>query len=126
MAVSFPTANFISIYIYSYGGYFAIWGTSLALGALTLLYIVFFIQDSRGIEREDQIDTSSSTNFGQENEDFPDVAVVQCSLSSVAINLWECFAVTFQARNGYKRACLSILLASMCFFVFQSMYNLIV
>lgn len=116
--MSYPTANFISIYIYSYGGFYAIWGTSLAIGVITLLYIAFVIKDSRGAE-ENQSDASSMVNFISED----DTANNQCSFGFVASNLWECFAVTFQARNGYKRACLVILLVAMCLFVFQSKFK---
>nr|CAH0103279.1 unnamed protein product [Daphnia galeata] len=122
MAISYPIANFISIYIYSYGGFFAIWGTSLGLGVITLCYIIFFIKDSRGHEsEEDQIENnySSVNNYSPDNEESDTSGTIRCRCDSVAFNLWECFAVTFQPRNGYKRACLSILLASMCVYVYQ-------
>lgn len=123
MAISYPIASFISIYIYTYGGYFAIWGTSMGLGVITLLYVICFIKDSRGSEsEEEQVENSysPSVNFGQDDEQLVGFRTVQCRCGSVALNLWECFTVTFQPRNGYKRACLSILLASMCMYVFQS------
>lgn len=123
MAISFPVANFVSIYIYTYGGFFAIWGTSLGLGVTTLCYIIFFIKDSRGRESaENQIGNTYSpvVDHSQESEEFSNSGTIGCRCDSVAFNLWECFAVTFQPRNGYKRACLSILLAAMCVFVYQS------
>lgn len=119
MVISYPTASFISIYIYSYGGYYAIWGTSLGVGLITLLYIIFVIKDSRGRESEElQNDAALSVNFDAEDPENS-----QFNFFFVVSNLWECFAVTFQPRNGYKRACLAILLGSMCLFVFQSMFG---
>lgn len=123
MTISYPIASFVSIYIYTYGGYFAIWGTSLGLGTIALLYIIFWIKDSRGLESEDEQVESSyspSVNFGQDDEELVALRTARCRCGSVALNLWECFTVTFQPRNGYKRACLSILLASMCVYVSQS------
>lgn len=122
MTISYPIASFVSIYIYTYGGYFAIWGTSLGLGTIALLYIIFWIKDSRGLESEDEQVESSyspSVNFGQDDEQLVALRTARCHCGSVALNLWECFTVTFQPRNGYKRACLSILLASMCVYVSQ-------
>jgi hypothetical protein len=89
----------------------------LGLGVTTLYYIIFFIKDSRGRESaENQIGNTYSpvVDYSQESEEFSNSGTIGCRCDSVAFNLWECFAVTFQPRNGYKRACLSILLAAMC------------
>ena len=117
MVISYPIANFLSIYIYSYGGYLAIWGTSLGVGVVTLLYVLFVVQDSRGREQE----TNDDVPYAHFDVlDANDASSVRCDFCTVISNLWECFDVTFQPRNGYKRACLCILLASMCFFILQS------
>lgn len=114
MAVAYPFGNFVSIYIYTYGGSIAIWTTCLAIGVLTIVYILCFITDSRGREEEQlmdcQNDTSSSCAEPEEGR--------SACLSAVT-NLWESITVTFQARDGYKRARLVLLLASMSIFVFQ-------
>lgn len=105
--IAFPGANFVSIYIYTYGGYLAIWGTSLALGVLALLYVVFFITDSRGPK-------SLHADLTEESDDSPAESSGCCSVIS---NLLECFTVTFMRRNGHKQACLILLLTSMSLFV---------
>ena len=103
--ISHPAAHFSSIYIYTSGGYFAIFGTSFGLGLLTLLYIIFCITDSRS-----QMDT-----FHRNKE----ASSLSANCNSVLSNLWECFSVTFQRRKGYTRACIIILLISMCLNVFS-------
>jgi hypothetical protein len=116
LMISFPAANFASIYIYTYGGYLAVFGTSFGLGLLTLLYIIFFITDSRG-------QGARYVNMNISNEELEEPSP-PANCSSVISNLWECFYVTFQPRNGHKRACIIVLLMSMCFYVFASEYNL--
>ena len=114
LMISFPAANFASIYIYTYGGYLAVFGTSFGLGLLTLLYIIFFITDSRG----------KDLNHGNINTSAEElVEVPPASCGSIFSNLWECFYVTFQPRNGYKRACIIILLMSMCLYCFASKFT---
>ena len=113
LMISFPAANFASIYIYTYGGYLAVFGTSFGLGLLTLLYIIFFITDSRGQGARHHVNINTSTE--ELEEPSP-----PANCSSVVSNLWECFYVTFQPRNDYKRACIIVLLMSMCFYVFAS------
>lgn len=120
LAASYPTANFISIYLYSYGGYIGIWATSLSLGVINLLYIIFFIKDSRGRESMKLEETETFSSINPDDQEGNETVASICGCSTVALNLWECFAITFQPRNGYKRACLSILLASMCVFICQS------
>lgn len=110
IAVAFPVASFISIYIYTNGGYFAIWCTSLGLAILTLLYIALFITDSRGPkslnpEPSEVLETSLSSDSSPSG------------CCAVLANLWECFTVTFQQRVGHKRACLTLLIASMTIYV---------
>lgn len=112
IAISFPFANFVSIYIYTYGGYYAIWGTSFGLGALTLLYIAFFITDSRGPNS-----LNASEVNREENELLSENSSPNFSCLKIITNLWECFEVTFQKRLGYKRSCLCLLMFSMTIYV---------
>ncbi|KAL7648151.1 UNVERIFIED_CONTAM: hypothetical protein RMT77_000053 [Armadillidium vulgare] len=43
-----PIGTFMGKYIYEYGGYAAIFSTSLTLTTITLLYILFYIKESHG------------------------------------------------------------------------------
>lgn len=83
------------------------------MAVVTLLYIIFFVTDSRGPEELNKR-INSSTHI---NDDDPPPS--SCSIIQVLKNLNECFAVTFQERNGYKRVCLTLLLASVCIYIFQ-------
>ena len=49
IGISVPIAHFSSIYIYQAGN-IAVWGTALGLFTLALLYMTFFVKDSRGKE----------------------------------------------------------------------------
>lgn len=102
---------FSSIYIYIYGGYVAIWGTSLTLAAIAFMYLTFFVTDTRGAVKN------------KENgalQDPSGLNVITEADESIIQNLWKCFTVTFQKRSGYKRATLCFLLVSMSLYVFSS------
>ena len=123
MLVSYPVANFISIYIYSYGGFYAIWGTSLGLGVIALCYIILFIKDSRGHgSEENQVENIDSpiVDYSQQSQELSTSGTKCCCCGPVVSNLLECFTVIFKPRDGYKTACLLILLTSVCVFSFQS------
>lgn len=106
MVIGFPVSMFSSIYIYTYGGYLAIWGTSLAITIIGILYIMFLITDSRG--KNKTIGRSDGTNVTDTTDDT-DQGIIQEILST--------FTTTFQPRTGYKRAPISLLLAAMCIVV---------
>jgi len=48
MFAGIPSGTFVSAYIYYYLGYFGIYGISLFLEVMIVLYIIFFITDTRG------------------------------------------------------------------------------
>jgi len=48
MFAGIPSGTFVSAYIYYYLGYFGIYGISLFLEIMIVLYIIFFITDTRG------------------------------------------------------------------------------
>lgn len=111
ITVSLPVSMFSSIYIYIYGGYVAIWGTSLTLAAIAFMYLTFFVTDTRGAVKN------------KENgalQDPSGLNVITEADESIIQNLWKCFTVTFQKRSGYKRATLCFLLVSMSLYVFSS------
>lgn len=111
--VAFPIAQLLSGVIYENGGYMAIWGTSLGLSGCNLLYIVFYLKDSKG--KSVQLAVESSTN----NEKTVVTTIVEiekkptdCVL--VLKNLWNCFVVTFRPRVANRRASVSLLLSVLC------------
>ena len=44
----FPLGTFVSAYIFKYGGYFAVYGTALAIQVVVLLSIKVFVKDTKG------------------------------------------------------------------------------
>lgn len=109
--ISIPIGNVISAYVYASGGYLGIWITSLSLHSCALIYIVFLIKDSRGKSLEPT--TEKDTN--QESKENADLRTrVLRKVMSVFRNLWKNFVITFQRREGYKRAIICILLLSNC------------
>lgn len=88
-----PIGNFVSGYIYKYGGYWAILSTSLGLVVFSLAYFIFFVRESRP---------------RQEGSRF--------EVSTIIRNVWKCFKVTFKPRVERKRICL--LLIMLCLLVF--------
>jgi len=111
ITVSLPVSMFSSIYIYTYGGFMATWGTSLALTAIAFIYLTFFLSDTRGGVKE------------KDDRSLPDHARLNRLLEaddSALKNVWKCFTVTFQRRSGFKRPTLCVLLLAMSLYVFAS------
>jgi len=105
LTVSFPVSMFSSIYIYTYGGYLAIWGTSLAIATIAVFYLIFFVSESQCRKENDE---DEDENPGE----------LFASEDSVVQNVWKCFLTTFRERTEYKRAAVCILLVSMSLYVF--------
>lgn len=113
--IAIPIGNVISAYIYSNGGYLAIWITSLSLHSTALLYITFLIKDSRGkfVELPSEtvvVDKAVDEEYFKRN--------IFHICRTVFLNLWKNFQITFQRREGYKRAIICLLLFSNCLHLF--------
>ena len=128
VGISVPFAHIISIYIYESGGNLAIWLTTLSLYSLALIYIIFFVKDSRGkrslprsssasMERVESIKTISEiekkivSNQSVKNES---AGKEKNECTALVRNLFECFVVTFKKREGHQQAVVLILIAAMC------------
>jgi len=111
ITVSLPVSMFSSIYIYTYGGYIAIWGTSLGLAAIAFIYLSFFVTDTRSSLKEKD-EGALQDRSGRSAAAALDGSAIE--------NLWKCFTVTFQKRTGYKRASMCLLLVAMSLYVFSS------
>lgn len=121
VAISVPIGNLISGYIYASGGNIAIWGTALALYSLAFLYILIGFTDSLGqksfIKTSDEVVLEKVLYGKQSKTKALEIAKESCM--DVFTNLWRCFAETFKRREGYKRACISILIALICLLLFS-------
>ncbi len=111
-ALSTPIGSFTSRYILQYGGHTAIWCSTLSCYVFGLLWIIFYIQDSRG---------KGSKLGGRTIEPGKNRTVVQSEITNesegifaILKNLKHCFVVTLKPRTGFKRACLVIILAAKC------------
>ncbi|EFX69296.1 hypothetical protein DAPPUDRAFT_329199 [Daphnia pulex] len=125
VGISVPIGNLISAYIYASGGNIAIWGTALALYTVAFLYIIFFLEDSCGTSSiVESTDTQiiEKLKYGK-LENMRLLPRVKESCVGILNNLILCFTETFKRRPGYKRACLSILMASMCILIFANANN---
>lgn len=127
VAISVPIGNLISGYIYASGGNIAIWGTALVLYSLAFLYILFGFTDSHGhksfSETSDETVLEKALYVKPIKTKRMELAKEGCM--DVFQNLIRCFAETFKRREGYKRACISILIALMCLLLFsQGVFSL--
>ncbi|EFX69308.1 hypothetical protein DAPPUDRAFT_329228 [Daphnia pulex] len=121
IGISVPIGTLISGYIYASGGNIAIWGTSLAVYAVAFLYVLFGFSDSRGtksIVKTTDAQTLEKFTFADQNNMREDMSKESCV--GILNNLIRCFTETFKRRPGYKRACVSILMASMCLALFAT------
>ena len=115
ITISFPAGLFASIYLYQYGGYLAIWGTSLGLALSALLYTIFFITDSRG--------QKSELGINDDGSDQATTVTPSDTSDNIFSNIWGCLVTTFQSRPGYKRLTVILLLAGMTTFVFSQGFH---
>ncbi|KAI9560808.1 hypothetical protein GHT06_011760 [Daphnia sinensis] len=121
VAISIPIGNLISGYIYASGGNIAIWGTALVLYSLALLYILFGFTDSLGqksFSKPSDETVLEKALYGKPIK-TKRIELAKEGCMDVFQNLFRCFAETFKRREGYKRACISILIALMCLLLFS-------
>lgn len=118
--LAMPIAQFISVPIYKNGGYLAIWLTALSLQTVALIYLIFFVTDSRGKwTRKHSDDESIVEKIVTVKEKEHETKSHGCT--TVLKNLWKCFVITFQRREGFKRASISFLLACISLIFFSVM-----
>lgn len=123
--VALPIAHLITVPLFKYGSFMAVWCTALGLFTVNILYIVFYLTDTRGSRarktvpidgipelaiKKELTNTETNVEEGQKNEEEDP----KTTCISVLKNLRTCFTVTFRPREGYHRACVSILLAALC------------
>lgn len=135
--MAFPIAHLVSVPIFKSGGFIAVWCTTLTLYALAILYIIFFVRDSRGkhvkefkkmldknvvsIIAKDDPEILHNKEAGAVPKEFLEFKEQQVKNTCLSVikNLKECFVVTFRPRAGYNRACISLLLAGLCCTLFS-------
>lgn len=120
IGISIPIANLLSGYIYDSGGNMAIWGTSLALNACALLYIFFGFTDSRGKKSIEKLKHATLDKILQEKQVINHTQDTSNIFRDVFKNLVRSFSLTFQRREGYKRACISLLITVTCILFFAN------
>ena len=118
--ISVPLAHVLSIYIYESGGNLAIWLTTLSLLLSSLVYIIFFVKDSRGrgsrvpSKKVDPIKTISDKEKKLVLNELESTSQNKHECATIIRNLLECFVVTFKPREGHRRAVVLILMSAMC------------
>ncbi len=106
-----PISQFISVPIYKEGSYLAIWLTALGLYFVAFIYVIFFVTtDPKKIWEEKgskvvarKFDPSRHRGWKRKTgEIYNGFFVLK--------NLLHCFKITFQRREGYKRAIIFLLM----------------
>ena len=116
IGVSVPIAHFSSIYIYQAGNMAVFW-TTLALLTSALGYAIFFVKESLPPIPKNEaefVKTFPDKNSKLVIEDYIEKDEPQVDCVAILKNLMQCFVVTFKPREGYKRACILILMTTMC------------
>lgn len=112
IGISVPIANLLSGYIYDSGGNMAIWATALALYLCAFIYILFGFKDSRGRESIEIIKPIFEKTLKE--QPISKLDAIKNSIVGVFKNLIGSFIETFKRREGFKRACISLLIAITC------------
>lgn len=112
IGISVPIANLLSGYIYDSGGNMAIWGTALAIYVCAFIYILFGFRDSRGRESIEIVKPIFEKTI--EEQKISTLKVIINTVVGVFKNLARSFSETFKRREGFKRACISLLIAMTC------------
>ena len=105
--LAMPIGSLASKFILEQGGHLGVFCSTLGLYSVAILYVVFFIKDSRGKGSDNHKHESADTKTADEES------------LSVLKHLYRAFSVTFKPRTGYKRACLAILLGMRCISIFS-------
>lgn len=116
IAMAVPITQLIRIPIYDGGGYLAIWLTALGLYILALVYVIFFLDDSRGQQTQNESGVIRARDPG-EMSGSPLEEAFDCL--AIKRNMWQSFAITFQPRQGHKRAIILLLIACLALNVFS-------
>ena len=121
-----PISYLIGGSLFKYGGYMAVWGTALGVLVVDILYTIFYLSDTCGRKAKKRIGPVDTAQLAQlskkslvlDSGENGGSEMVKESLKarvlSVLKNLPRCFSVTFRRRAGYRRACITLLLASLC------------
>lgn len=117
IALAVPISQFIRVPIYNNGGYLAIWLTALGLYALAFIYVIFFLEDSRGREKQTEPRVFRPIREPGHMSGSPFEEAFDCM--AIKRNLWQCFTITFQPRQGYKRVIIALLLACLSLNLFS-------
>jgi len=101
-----PAGTFISAYIYKYSGYFGIYGIILGIQVFVVIYIMLFIEDTRG--------PSSNYCYPNSELDVSNRSAFRRYISIFDINqLIDVFKVTFKKRNHDLRRVILTLVSLM-------------
>ena len=101
-----PAGTFLSAYIYKYSGYFGIYGIILGIQVFVVIYIILFIEDTRG--------PSSNYCYPNSELDVSNRSAFRRYISIFDINqLMDVFKVTFKKRNHDLRRVILTLVSLM-------------
>ena len=126
IGIAVPLANLLSGYIYANGGNLAIWGTALALYAIAFLYTIFMVTDSRGPKSLEVTELTVEKSLVEQQLNLTQKKLVSAKETCMSVfkNIVVVFTETFKKREGYKRACISILIVIMCLSILANGKNI--
>jgi len=99
MFLGFPFGTFISGPLFKYGGYYAVFGLGIGFTFISAVYVMLFINDTRG----------PYSNCTERNQSFDIIG---------AFSIWnviEVFKTCFKSRDNYARPILMLLISAMLF-----------
>ena len=125
--IAIPIANLISGYIYASGGYLAIWITALGLYACAILNVLAGVRETRASKMNKEIFINETERTTKKVEIFQDWVFIKNICKDITKYLLSSFRETLRKRQGYKRACIWLLVITTCILSFvkgtQSWYT---
>lgn len=112
------SSQLISPVIYNLGGYLAIWLVALGFYALSLIYLFFFVPESRGKSADNRfarLIVIKSNSAKEVEQAIRESLSEKNKCGALLNNLWQWSAITFKQRKGY--GCILIFSLIICLFL---------
>ena len=116
--IAVPIANLISGYIYVSGGYLTIWITSLWLYACAILNILIGFRETRPLTIDKNIVANGKERSEKKIEICKHWVFLKNTCKDIMKNLSSSFRETLRKRQGNKRACIWLIVITICILSF--------
>ncbi|XP_059350610.1 proton-coupled folate transporter-like [Daphnia carinata] len=112
------SSQLISAVVYNLGGYLAIWLSALGFYTLSLIYLFFFVRDSRGQPAKNRfarLIVIKSTSAKEAEQSIRESLSEKCNCGVILKNVRHWPVIVFNLRKGYERILIFCLM--ICFFL---------